>query len=405
MEYFRAFIEMLTRDIQIGTLELPFSILGLITRVVLPFAAMLLVYYLLRWGIRKILSLTKLKEETSERIQRYSKLVLKLLVLVGLVSLIGGLLEKEIYYWFSRFLGVLNQPFFVSGNTRVSVVTLMMLIPVFYAASWAGKYARRMLDSSFFEQFGLDDAKKFSIGSLTRYIVMSLVFLFGLSIVGIDLSALSVILGVLGIGLGFGLQGIVSNFFAGLIIISTRPIKEGDRVLVNGYDGIVQNIRFISTDIKTFQNENIIIPNSFFTDNAVHNYSYSDRKIVIVNEIGVSYDADIEQVRVILEKINEKNPYRMAGPENVVRILGFGDSSINLALRTLVTDLNFKADAFSWTNLEIWRTFKEEGVEIPFPQRVVHMYKPPAQEVDPSGAVAPSNGMPDSIADGDSDET
>ncbi|MBF9014730.1 MULTISPECIES: mechanosensitive ion channel family protein [unclassified Oceanispirochaeta] len=377
MDLFRTLIDILTQNISVGTVSLPFSILGLVTRVALPFIGMVLAYYLLMWGTRKILALTKLKDEISGRVLKYVKLFLKFLVLGGLVASVGSLLEKEIYYWFSRFLGVMNQPFFVSGNTRVSVVTLLMLIPVFYLASWSGKYARRLLDSSLFRQFGMDEAKRFSIGSLTRYLVMTVVLLFGLSVVGIDLSALGVLLGVLGIGLGFGLQSIVANFFAGFIIISTRPIKEGDRVLVNGYDGIVQNIRFISTDIKTFQNENIIIPNSFFVDNAVHNYSYTDRKIVIVNEVGVSYNSDLERVRVILEEVNEMNPYRLQGPENVVRILSFGDNGIQVALRSLVKDVSFKADSFSWTNMEIWKAFKKEGIEIPFPQRVVHIESMP----------------------------
>lgn len=377
MDLFRTLIDILTRNISVGTVDLPFSILGLVTRVALPFIGMVLAYYLLMWGTRKILSLTKLKDEISGRVLKYVKLFLKLLVLGGLVASVGSLLEKEIYYWFSRFLSVMNQPFFISGNTRISVVTLLMLIPVFYLASWSGKYARKLLDSSLFKQFGMDEAKRFSIGSLIRYLVMTIVLLFGLSVVGIDLSALGVLLGVLGIGLGFGLQSIVANFFAGFIIISTRPIKEGDRVLVNGYDGIVQNIRFISTDIKTFQNENIIIPNSFFVDNAVHNYSYADRKIVIVNEVSVSYNADLERVRVVLEEINEKNPYKLQGPENVVRILSFGDNGIQVALRSLVKDVSFKADSFSWTNMEIWKAFKEEGIEIPFPQRVVHIKSMP----------------------------
>lgn len=382
MDFLRMVFEIMTQNLSIGSVDLPFSILGLITRVILPFTGMVLTYYLLLWVIRKILSLTKLKEEISVKILRYTKLVLKLLVLGGLIASVGSLLEKEIYYWFSRFLNVLNQPFFVSGNTRISVVTLLMLIPVFYLASWSGKYARMFLDSSLFTQFGMDEAKRFSIGSLTRYVVMTLVFLFGLSIVGIDLSALGVILGVLGIGLGFGLQSIVANFFAGFIIISTRPIKEGDRVLVNGYDGIVQNIRFISTDIKTFQNENIIIPNSFFVDNAVHNYSYLDKQVVIVNEVGVSYNSDLERVRVILEEINERNPYKLQGPENTVRILNFGENGINVALRSLVKDVCFKADAYSWTNMEIWKAFKKEGIEIPFPQRVVHVASMPGMEVN-----------------------
>ncbi|MDC7234323.1 MAG: mechanosensitive ion channel [Spirochaetales bacterium] len=398
MEFFKTLIDILTQDIAVGPVNLPFSILGLVTRVVLPMIGMILGYHILLWGTRKILALTKLKDEIKDRVLKYTKLILKVLVLAGFVASIGSLLEKEIYYWFSRFLGVLNQPFFVSGNTRISVVTLLMLIPVFYLASWSGKYARKFLESSLFAQFGLDEAKRFSIGSLTRYLVMSLVFLFGLSIVGIDLSALSVILGVLGIGLGFGLQSIVANFFAGIMIISTRPIKEGDRVLVNGYDGIVQNIRFISTDIRTFQNENIIIPNSFFVDNAVHNYSYTDRKVVIVNEVGVSYNADLEQVRVVLEEINERNPYKITGPENVVRILNFGDSGINVALRTLVKDVAFKADAFSWTNMEIWKSFKEEGIEIPFPQRVVHIESMPGagKSIEPGDELSVSDSNSDS---------
>ncbi|MDA3955221.1 MAG: mechanosensitive ion channel [Oceanispirochaeta sp.] len=346
----------------------------------LPFIFMILLYGLLLWGFRRILGLTKLKESTKVQTIRYFRLIMKLLVVAGLAASVGNLLGTEVYSWYSRFLGFLNRPFFVSGNTRISFVTLLMLMPVFYIASWSGKYARKLLDSSLFEQFGLDEAKRFSIGSMARYVVMTMAFLFGLSIVGIDLSALSVILGVMGIGLGFGLQSIVANFFAGLIIISTRPIKEGDRILINGMDGIVQHIRFISTDIKTFENQNIIIPNSHFVDNAVHNYSYTDRHIIIVNEVAVSYNSDLERVRVILEEINERNPYKLGGSENIVRILSFGDNGINVSLRSLIRDVTFKFDAFSWTNMEIWKQFKKEGIEIPFPQRDVHIKSMPVPE-------------------------
>ncbi|WP_298001219.1 mechanosensitive ion channel domain-containing protein [Oceanispirochaeta sp.] len=370
----------MTQNISLGSISLPFSILGFITRVMLPFIFMILLYGLLLWGFRRILGLTKLKESTKVQTIRYFRLIMKLLVVAGLAASVGNLLGTEVYSWYSRFLGFLNRPFFVSGNTRISFVTLLMLMPVFYIASWSGKYARKLLDSSLFEQFGLDEAKRFSIGSMARYVVMTMAFLFGLSIVGIDLSALSVILGVMGIGLGFGLQSIVANFFAGLIIISTRPIKEGDRILINGMDGIVQHIRFISTDIKTFENQNIIIPNSHFVDNAVHNYSYTDRHIIIVNEVAVSYNSDLERVRVILEEINERNPYKLGGSENIVRILSFGDNGINVSLRSLIRDVTFKFDAFSWTNMEIWKQFKKEGIEIPFPQRDVHIKSMPVPE-------------------------
>ncbi|QEN07131.1 mechanosensitive ion channel [Oceanispirochaeta crateris] len=377
MNLFKAFAEIMTRHISIGSFSLPFSAVGLITRVLLPFFAMLLLYGLINWIVKRILTLTRFKENTVQQTKKYTRLVLKILVIAGLAASIGNLLETEVYSWYRQFLGFLNSPFFVSGNTRISVVTLLMLVPVFYLASWSGKYAKRILDSSLFEQLGMDEAKRFSIGSMARYIVMTMAFLFGLSVVGIDLSALSVILGVLGLGLGFGLQSIVANFFAGLIIISTRPIKEGDRILVNGLDGIVQHIRFISTDIKTFENQNIIIPNSHFVDNAVHNYSYSDRQIVIENEVAVSYNSDLERVRILLEEINERNPYKLGGSENIVRIRSFGDNGINVCLRSLIRDVNFKFDAHSWTNMEIWKSFKLEGIEIPFPQRDVHIKSMP----------------------------
>ena len=230
MELVALILDILTQDITLGPLNLPFSILGLVTRLVLPFLGMIVLYKIILWGMRKILGLTKLKDEIKATVLKYIRYILKLLVVAGLVLSVGNLLGNQVSFWVSGFLNFLNKPFFVSGNTRISIVTLLMLIPVFYMASWSGKYARRLLESSLFEKFGMDEARRFSIGNLSRYFVMILVFLFGMSMVGIDFSALGVLLGVLGIGLGFGLQGIVGNFFAGMIIITTRPIKEGDRV-------------------------------------------------------------------------------------------------------------------------------------------------------------------------------
>ena len=393
MTFLQSFREILTTPISLGTVDLPFSILQLITTVVLPFIGMVILYFSLMWLLRKLLSLSRLTEEVRKRIIHYSRLGLKILIIVGFLATVGHLLGSRVNYYISRFLNILNSPFFVSGNTQISVVTLLMLIPVFYLASWSGKASRTLLERSVFDQLGMDEARKFSFGSITRYVVMTMVFLFGLSVVGLDLSVLGVLLGVLGIGLGFGLQSIVSNFFAGLIIISSRPIKEGDRVLVNGYDGIVHNIRLVSTDIKTFENENIIIPNSHFVDQPVHNYSYSDRKIVIVNNVQVAYGSDLDRVLEILEEIGRRNPYRINGPDNVVRVLSFDDSGISMSLRTMIRDVSLKAAAHSWSNLEIWRTFKTHRIEIPFPQMDVHVKSMPGPQEEPE-AVSGEAGDP-----------
>ncbi|OQY33613.1 MAG: hypothetical protein B6241_07380 [Spirochaetaceae bacterium 4572_59] len=395
MDFFQPLWYFLTSNLSLGNLDFPFSILDLLLKVVLPFVGMILVYFTIQWLVKKSLSLSRLKKDVQKRIIHYLRLCLKILIIIGFLVTVGNLLGSRVNFYISRFLNILNSPFFVSGNTQISVITLLMLIPVFYLSAWSGKAARRLLERSIFDQLGMDDARKFSFGSITRYVVMALVFLFGLSVVGLDLSIFGVLLGVLGIGLGFGLQSIVSNFFAGLIIISTRPIKEGDRVLVNGYDGIVHNIRLISTDIKTFENENIIIPNSQFVDQPVHNYSYSDRKIVIVNTVQVSYSTDLEQVLVILESISKKNPYRINGPDNVVRVLSFDDSGISMSLRTMIRDVSLKALSHSWTNVEIWREFKKNAIEIPFPQMDVHVVSMP-QEIPVEEENTPESEKPDS---------
>jgi potassium-dependent mechanosensitive channel len=132
----------------------------------------------------------------------------------------------------------------------------------------------------------------------------------GLSIIGIDLSALTVIFGVLGIGLGFGLQNVVSNFFSGLIIIITRPVKEGDRILVNGIEGTILQIRILATVINTLTNESIIVPNSKLVQESVHNFSFYDPSIIIKNDIGVSYSSDVDQVLSVLQGVAEGNPFR-----------------------------------------------------------------------------------------------
>jgi small-conductance mechanosensitive channel len=266
----------------------------------------------------------------------------------------------------------LNKPFYESGSTKISVTTLLLTIPVFYVATWLSKIAKRVLENTPVTS-NLDPSRRFSLLNLVRYLVTGLVIIIGLSVIGINVSSLAVLFGVLGVGLGFGLQGVVANFFAGLVIIVTRPIKEGDRILVNELDGTVITIRLISTVINTLTNETIIIPNSNIVENQVHNYSYNDKRIIIKNMVQVSYNSDLDQVIKVMEGVAEKNPFRLPNSKIVVRVVSFDDSGITMSLWTWITDVNDKHAASSWCNLEIWRSFKQNSVEIPFPQVDVHM--------------------------------
>ncbi len=220
---------------------------------------------------------------------------------------------------------------------------------------------------------GLDEARQFSFMSLLRYGVMTIVFLIGLSVIGVNLSSITLIFGVLGIGIGFGLQNVVSNLFAGIIIILSRPIKEGDRIFVYNYEGTVVQVRVLSTVINTLTNETIIVPNALLVAEPVHNYSYSDRSIVIRNNIGVSYNTDLDAALKVLEEITSKNPYRDPDRKNNVRVKEFGASSIDIAVFTWIKEVSDKYDAHHWMNMETWRTFKEKGIEIPYSQIDLHI--------------------------------
>ncbi len=359
--------------INIGELEFPFSLLGLLLSFVLPAIFVLVVYKLINLGLGKLLDHTPWKKETRLKIHRWLRLVLRILVLIAVASLGLRLLGAEISKYGSFLQSVINTPLIDSGGTKVSLLTLLLLIPVFYLAGKAGHLTRSLTDQYLFTRVGLDESKKFSISSLLRYTVMILTTMIGLSVIGIDLSALTVMFGVLGIGLGFGLQNIVANVFAGIVIIFTRPIKEGDRILVDPYEGTVVSIRLLSTVINTISYETIIVPNRHLTDNTVYNYSYDDRRIILRNPVQVSYETDLDQAIEVMVGVGLQNPYGLKVPEPDVRVDSFDDSGITLILLTWLNDVADKYSAHSWNNLEIWRRFKDEGIEIPFPQRDLHL--------------------------------
>ncbi len=366
----------ITLPLRVGNIELSFSPLQALLRFILPLVGILFAYKLILFFSKKLIyKPEKLKEETKGIIYHYTRLFFRLVLLLVLAILIGNFFETEIQKYLLGIWNVLKQPFFSSGGTSISIVTLILAVPVFYIASWMARATKNFVDSSLLNRITIDESTKFSISTLVRYTVLAIVVIVGLSLIGINLSSLAVIFGVLGIGVGFGLQDTVANFFAGLVIIFERPLKEGDRVLVAGLEGDVVQIRLRSTIINTLTNETIVVPNSKLVGNNIHNYSYKDRRIIIVNKVQVSYGADLELVEKLLLEIAEKSDYVLKRPEPGVRIAEFQDSGILVELWSWIPDSVKKLDALSAINMEIWRSFKENGVVIPFPQLDVHMDK------------------------------
>ncbi len=373
MDYSEVLKKILMNSLKIGVVEFPFTLLELFLKLLLPLVLIFIIYRLLNMGIKRLLDKSSFKEELVRGIKLWVKRLLRFGFVISVFILTGRLFGAKIYEYLRMITDILNQPIIQSGNTKISFLTLILIIPVFYLASWTGKASKGFVSKNLMERMGLDDARQFSFISLLRYGVMIIVFLIGLSVIGVNLSSITVIFGVLGIGIGFGLQTVVANLFAGIIIILSRPIKEGDRIFVYNYEGTVIQVRILSTVINTLTNETIIVPNAHLVSDPVHNYSYSDRSIVIRNNIGVSYNTDLDYVLTILEELVSRNPFLDSTKENNIRVKEFGASSIDIAIFTWIKDVSDKFDAHHWTNMEIWRMFKAKGIEIPFAQMDLHI--------------------------------
>jgi len=359
--------------ISIGELNLPFNLLGLLLRFVIPLIIIFFVIKCIKKVVSHLINKSKAKDENKKIAITWVRRGLNIIYFIVFVIFTSNLLGAETMKYLGMISDVLNQPLVNSGGTRITIITIILTIPVFYFGSWVGKTVKKMINHDLLDRMGFDDSKKFSVISIIQYGVMIIVVIVGLSMIGIDLSALTLLFGVLGIGLGFGLQSMIANVIAGLFIIFSRPVKEGDRIIINGIEGTVTHIRLNSTNITTLTNESIIVPNSNFVENVVHNYSYTDRKIVITNKVSISYDNDPEQAIAVLEEIARDNMHSLKTPPPVARFKEFGDSGLEISLLTWISDLEFKYEAHDQINREIWKRFKENNISIPYPHVQVIM--------------------------------
>jgi potassium-dependent mechanosensitive channel len=367
-------LEFFTSPLTIKNTSLIFSPLEIILKLVLPIAGSYILYKLLLLLVNKlILKQLKLTVDTKKSIHTTIKRILRIILFCGVLLVIINFLGKEILNYVAEIWKILSTPFFTSGSTRISIVTLIFAVPVLFVASFISKKAKKVIDASLLKQFVMDPSTKFSISNLIRYGLFTLCILLGLTMIGIDLSAIAVLFGVLGIGVGFGLQGVVANFFSGLVIFFERPIKEGDRIIVNDIEGTVSHIRMISTVVDTLTNETIIIPNEKLVGNSIHNYSYKNPNIIIVNPVQVSYASDLEKVQEVLLAVAQSNPYAISKPDPEFRVMGFETHGIEVEIRTWIRLAENKQKAMAWTNMQIWKKFKEHHIEIPFPQLDLHI--------------------------------
>lgn len=255
-------------------------------------------------------------------------------------------------------------------STLVLLRLLIALAVVFWLSSWLKRsFFKRFLSSS-----GLDRALQYTIAQIAGYLVLITGAAIALTNAGIDLSALAIFAGAVGVGLGFGLQDIARNFVSGIIILLERPIEIGDRVEVDKVAGIVRAIRARSTTVLTNDNIAMIVPNAKFIEDTVTNWSHNDPKVRFRIPIGVAYGSDVEKVRAALLEVAREHPKALAEPEPTVFFGGFGESSLDFELAVWSSEMSYRPRRFrSELNFAIERKLREAGIEIPFPTREVHV--------------------------------
>ena len=268
---------------------------------------------------------------------------------------------------------VLNYTLFSINETPISLSSILIFVLILFIFIAIGKIINKIVLSKLFGKFNLEEGIKFTFHRLTQYLIVFIGVIIAFQLIGIDLTGLAVVLGFLSVGIGFGLQNITSNFISGIILLFERPIKVGDRVTVGETEGDVKHINIRSTTIKSINNIAYIVPNSEFVSSTVINWSHGDQKLRVDINVGVSYNSDIDLVLKVLTEIAEDNEDILKDPKPNVMFLDFGDSAWNLKLLVWISDPKKHIKVKSDINCEIVRKFREYNIEIPFPQRDLHI--------------------------------
>lgn len=277
---------------------------------------------------------------------------------------------------FERVLRYLNYPLIEQGGSfRVSIISLFLLILVFCIAALISRFTRRILQKRVLPKFRIELGLQYTLLRLVHYLIISLGILYAVKIgFNVDLTSVAVIVGFLSVGIGFGLQYVASDIASGFILLFERPVRIGDWIeLDGGVEGRVKNINLRSTMIVTNENMAVILPNSKLVQNKFVNFSFGDRNVRLNIPVGVAYTSDLKKAAEALIEAAESVEEILSEPAPQVHFDGFGDSALKLQIRVWIDEPRDQAIIRSRVNFAIERSFRKHGIEIPFPQRDLHI--------------------------------
>jgi small-conductance mechanosensitive channel len=265
-------------------------------------------------------------------------------------------------------------PIVQTGSLRLSAGALFTLLLSVLVLLWVSKRLQLWLTEGPLLRHRLDVGARHAVAAVVRYTVLLVGLLAIVQTMGIDLTTFNVMAGALGIGVGFGLQNVVSNFIAGLIIMFERPVKIGDRIVVGGVAGNVISIGARSTTVLDNDNIAVIVPNANFITENVINWKYNDNKVRFRVPVGVAYGTDAQLVKRVLLAVAAAEPDVLKVPAANVWLRDFGDDGVLFELLVWTSSMvDHKGRLLSQLNYAIYERFNAEGIEFPFPQRDLHI--------------------------------
>lgn len=304
-----------------------------------------------------------------------------------IASSIWVMVALHLLGWLPSVLEALDELAFNFGSTRISLLSTLQLIGLIALlltlAFWVSGFIERRMAAS----PHVTPSLQVALGKFSKFFLIAMAILVAIDAAGIDLTTLTVFGGALGVGIGFGLQRITSNFISGFILVLDRSIKPGDVISVGGDEqkyGWVQELRARYVVVRNRDGVERLIPNENLITSEVINWSFTDDSTRVRLPVQISYDDDPEQALSLLLEAAKASPRVLAEPVPAARLLRFADSGIDLELRVWINDPEAGIGIVRTDiNLAIWKLFKQAGITIPYPQRDVHLKPAPSAEVAP----------------------
>jgi potassium efflux system protein len=318
-------------------------------------------------------------ETTLDQLGLVASIVINVFVVllgIPIILLLWGFQWSEMMAW---FLTIATG--FQIGSVNISLVAIAIGVLLFALFYFFTRWFQGWLDTRVMARGKLDSGVRNSIRTAVGYLGLGIAAVIGISAAGINLSSLALVAGGLSLGIGFGMQAIVSNFVSGLILLAERPFKVGDWIETGGVGGIVKKISVRATEVETFQRQSIIIPNSSFINGNVGNWTHRNKLGRVDIPIGVSHKVDPRRVHAILMDIARGHPLVLKNPEPFVAFKAIIESTMEFEMRVHLADLSNSGTVQNDIRFTLIDRFAEEGIEIPYPQRDVNLHLEDADSI------------------------